>query len=295
MRILVLGVNGMLGHKAWQVLRARFGDSAVVGAMRQRRRDYAGCELFAVDGLVEGFDARDAPALRALLERIAPQVVVNCVGVILRRPELDDPVAVIEINSLLPHRLAAWCAGAGARLIHISTDCVFRGERGGYAETDVPDAADLYGRSKVLGEAPGALTLRTSIVGRELRGERGLLEWFLSQRGGRVQGYTRATWSGVSTLYLSGLIATLIERHPALAGLYHVAGESLAKYDLLRHFDRAFGTGTEIVPDEGHAIRRDLDGTRFQAATGLRPPPWREMAAQLAQDAAPYVKWRNEC
>jgi dTDP-4-dehydrorhamnose reductase len=295
MKILVLGINGMLGHKAWQVLRARFGASAVFGAMRQRRSEFAGCELFAADRIVEDFDARDAAALHALLERVAPQVVVNCIGVVLRRPELDDPVAVIEINSLLPHRLAAWCGQAGARLIHISTDCVFRGERGGYTEGDPPDAIDLYGRSKALGEAPGALTLRTSIVGRELRGARGLLEWFLSQRGGRVQGYTRATWSGVSTLYLAELIATLIERFPALAGLYHVAGESLSKYDLLRHFDQAFGTRTAIVPDEGHAIRRDLDGSRFQTATGLRPPPWREMAAQVAGDATPYAKWRNEC
>lgn len=295
MKILVLGINGMLGHKAWQVLRARFGDAAVIGAMRTPRREFAGCELFAAGRIVEGVEARDAGAVQELLSGLAPQVVLNCVGVTLRRPELEDPAAVIEINSVLPHRLAGWCARAGARLIHISTDCVFRGERGGYAETDPPDAVDLYGRSKALGEAPGALTLRTSIVGRELRGERGLLEWFLSHRGGRVQGYTRATWSGVSTLYLAGLIATLIERFPALAGLYHVAGESLTKYDLLRHFDQAFGTGTTIAPDEGHAIRRHLDGARFQAATGLRPPPWREMAAQLAADAAPYPKWRNEC
>lgn len=295
MKILVLGINGMLGHKAWQVLRARFGDAAVYGAMRQQRRAFAGCELFDAGNIVEGVDARDAAAIQRLLDRIAPEVVFNCIGVTLRRPELDDPAAVIEINSLLPHRLAAWCARARARLIHISTDCVFRGDRGGYVETDAADAVDLYGRSKALGEPAGALTLRTSIVGRELHGERGLLEWFLSQRSKRVQGYTRATWSGVSTLYLSGLVATLIERGPALAGLYHVAGESLTKYDLLRHFDQAFGSGTEIVPDEGHAIRRDLNGDRFQAATGLGPPPWREMAAQLAEDAAPYVKWRNAC
>ncbi len=174
-----------------------------------------------------------------------------------------------------------------ARLIHISTDCVFSGKRGKYREEDLPDAADLYGRSKLLGEITGgrALTLRTSMIGHELAGRHSLLEWFLAQQGKAVAGYRHAIFSGLTTRRLAELIATLIADFPDLCGLYHVAGEAISKFELLSLVRGCFGLDIEIVPEDDFVIDRSLDSTRFVQATGIARPQWAEMIAQLAPSA----------
>jgi dTDP-4-dehydrorhamnose reductase len=282
-RVLILGGSGMLGHRVWQLFRERFDAVATVRARPP-------LPLFADGRVRDGVDVTDFAALNKLLDEVKPDVVVNCAGVVKQLAAAHNPIASITTNSLLPHIVAT----RAARLIHVSTDCVFSGRRGHYAESDVPDPLDLYGRSKLLGEVDAPhLTLRTSIIGRELQGGHGLVEWLLANRAGRVRGFTRARFSGVTTVELARVIAGVIEQHPQLEGLYHVAAEPISKYDLVMLLNASFGAGIEIDPDETLVLDRTLDGARFAAATGWTAPSWIEMTRELAADGAKYEEWRG--
>ena len=241
-------------------------------------------------------DATDFDTIMRAVAAVRPDVVVNGIGIIKQSPMAQDPVVSIAINSLFPHRLANLCCAAGTRLIHISTDCVFSGRKGSYTEQDVSDAEDLYGRTKFLGEvdAPGCLTLRTSIIGRELRTASGLVQWFLSNRGGRVHGYTHSIYSGFTTLALAEAIASVIERHPELSGVWQVASEPIDKYSLLLLLREVFGVSIEIEPYDDIWIDRSLNGARFREATGIVPPSWSDMARAMAADPTPYDHWRSD-
>lgn len=291
MKVLVLGADGMLGHKMFQTLRERF--PATRGTLRTSKADprFAGIELLQSDAMVEGVDVMDEGGLRRQIESFRPAVVVNCVGVIKQRDAAHDPIPSITINALLPHRLAACIAPWGGRLIHFSTDCVFSGRRGRYREDDPSDAEDLYGKSKFLGETPhtaNALTLRTSIIGRELLHHTSLLDWFLAQHG-TVRGFTKTIYSGVTTNHLATVAGDVIERHGDLRGLYQVASDPISKHDLLVLVKDAYRkTDVEIVPVDGDVSDRSLDGSRFAAATGYRCPPWPALVGELAADETPY-------
>jgi dTDP-4-dehydrorhamnose reductase len=292
MRVVVLGATGMLGHKLWQVCRDRF-DTWAVG--RTTCGEYARYGLFDPDHFMGGVDVFDFDSIVRAFAVLRPKVVVNCIGIVKQLPTAKDPVASLTVNSLFPHRLAALCQATGARLIHISTDCVFSGKKGMYTEEDIPDAGDLYGRTKYLGEVggPGCLTLRTSIIGRELRTSNGLVEWFLSNRGGKVRGYTRAIFSGLTTLALARVIANVMEQHPQLQGIYHVSSEPISKYELLCLLREAFRVEVEIEPYPAVQVDRSLDSSRFREATGFIPQTWSEMIQELASDPTPYDQWRG--
>jgi dTDP-4-dehydrorhamnose reductase len=232
----------------------------------------------------------DLRSIDVLLDKLRPGVVVNCVGIIKQRPAAKDALASITINSLLPFRLAAKLDEWGGRLVHVSTDCVFDGSRGSYSELDRPDAADLYGRTKALGEvvSPNAVTLRTSIIGRELRAHRSLLDWFLSQNGGKVSGYRNAWWSGVTTNHLAELIVTLISEYPALSGLFQVSSGRMSKNDLLKLIREAYALDIDIEPDDSVVIDRSLIGKKLEGAIGYRCPSWPSLLSQLTSDPTPY-------
>jgi dTDP-4-dehydrorhamnose reductase len=291
MRILILGVTGMLGHKLWQRLRERFPDTH--GTMRAARSDFAACGLFATDRVLDRLDAARFADVEAVLERVRPDCLVNCIAVTKRRDRALDPLTCIELNAALPHRLGEWAAYHGARVIHFSTDCVFDGRDGGYTEDSLTSAEDLYGRTKALGEvvAPGCLTLRTSFIGREIAARTELLEWFLAQRGKRIKGYRRAHYTGVSTLYMADLVADIVERRPNLHGLYQVAAPPIDKYALLGLAKSAYNVEVDIEPDDAVVVRRNLDGTRFERETGIRVPDWAHMMQALAADPTPYDRW----
>jgi dTDP-4-dehydrorhamnose reductase len=276
----------MLGHKLVQVLRR---EHEVVAAFRDASR-WAGHPAFAGAEYLSGVDAMQFDSVARAFAEARPDVVVNAVGLIKQLQLSKEALPTITLNSLFPHQLAALCQGAGVRLIHISTDCVFSGLRGAYTEQDHPDPVDLYGRSKLLGEVagPGCLTLRTSIIGRELAGQYGLLEWFLSNRGGRVSGYTRAIYSGVTTTVLSETIEQLITHHQDLSGLYHVSSAPISKYDLLLMIRDALGLTTVIDPDDGVRCDRSLVSTLFTARTGWVSPSWTDMTHRLAAEADQY-------
>lgn len=294
MKVFVSGASGMLGHKVFQTLAGRFGSA--IGSIRGRRGEqpYRSIPMFQSSDIQEGFDALDLKGVSERLRSLRPAVIVNCIGVVKQRAAAQDPVPSIAINSLLPHVLAETCAEWGGRLIHISTDCVFTGSRGSYTELDIPDATDLYGRTKALGEptAANALTLRTSIIGRELAHRASLLEWLLSNEGGSVRGFTRAIYSGVTTNHLASLIANIITDFPTLSGLYHVAAEPISKYRLLLLLRDAFGLRIEIAADDSFVCDRSMLGDKLANAIGYRAPAWPQLIAELTSDATPYREWR---
>jgi dTDP-4-dehydrorhamnose reductase len=232
--------------------------------------------------IVTGVDVENFDALAAIFAEVRPDVVVNCIGLVKQLAQGRDPLQALPINSLLPHRLARLCALVGARLIHVSTDCVFSGRKGGYRESDPSDAEDFYGKSKFLGEVayPNTITLRTSIIGHELQSAHGLIDWFLAQQR-ECSGYRRAIFSGVPTVILARIIRDVVIPLPELYGVYHVAAHPISKYELLRLVAEAYGKQIEIVPDDQVAIDRSLNAERFFAATGYAPSDWPELIRSM--------------
>jgi dTDP-4-dehydrorhamnose reductase len=280
-RILVLGASGMLGHALLATLSGS-PDLAVRGHVRSAHSlPEAWRRRFA--GIVEvGDDLFDGLGRAVLLERTRPDVVINAVGVIKQDASISDTASTVRVNALLPHLLADDCSSRGIRLIHVSTDCVFSGRRGNYSEADIPDPADFYGRSKLLGEleAP-ALTLRTSIIGHELRRHSSLIDWFLAQPAVSVPGYVHAIYSGVTTLELSRLIRTVVLPDPGLVGLHHVASRPISKFELLKLVAEVYGWQGSVEPYEQFKCDRSLSSERFADATGYRTPTWREMVTAM--------------
>jgi dTDP-4-dehydrorhamnose reductase len=277
MTIMVLGASGMLGHAVVRVLVERNSPTEIVAVARSMDIRVRFPEARDI-GMLSGVDIENPDALVAALERARPTTVINCVGVVKQRDDSDNPLVALPINSIFPHRLWRMCRLVGAKLIHISTDCVFDGERGGYAENDVPNAKDLYGRSKLLGEVigPGAVTLRTSIIGHELRGAHGLIEWFLAQQS-PVRGFRNAVFSGLPTVELAKIIRDCVLGRPNLEGLYHVAAAPISKFDLLSMVSNVYGKKIEIIPYDDYHIDRSLDGSKFSQATGYIAPGWRDL------------------
>lgn len=274
--IVIIGASGMLGNA---VTRYFFHetDFFVTGAVRSK--DSIG--LFPQnlqEHIVWGVDVDYFDTVRGFIKEQQPDIVINCVGLVKQLSEANDPLIALPINSLFPHMLARCCAEYGARVIHMSTDCVFSGSKGGYLDNDIPDAHDLYGVSKRLGEVdyPNAVTLRTSIIGHELNGNRSLIDWFLSQEGS-VKGFSEAVFSGLPTVEIARIIKDYVIPNKELRGLYHVSAEPINKYDLLSLVADIYGHKTKIIKDTDFEIDRSLDSSRFRAVTGFKPESWHEM------------------
>lgn len=284
MRILILGATGMLGHALTFELSRRPGLD-VIGAARNPARLRGQVPDAFLVRLHGGLKARDIATVAVLLDATRPDVVINAVGLIRQLPEGRQPLPCIEINARLPHQLLALCRDRGARLIHVSTDCVFDGEKGSpYVEDDAPSARDVYGLSKYLGEvreSPG-LTLRTSIIGHELRNRRSLLEWFLAQEG-PVTGYARAIYSGLPTCELARVIAEYVLPRPDLSGLFHVASAPISKYELLGLINATYGKNIRILPDEMIVEDKTLSCEKFSQETGYKAPSWPELISTMHQ------------
>ncbi|MFB9265871.1 dTDP-4-dehydrorhamnose reductase family protein [Bradyrhizobium erythrophlei] len=281
-KILVLGASGMLGNAVLRYFVKR-GIHSVAGTVRsQARKNLLPAEL--QQHVVIGVDVENFDSLSQVFADLHPDVVINCIGLVKQLAAADDVFSALPINSLLPHRLARLCAMLGARLIHVSTDCVFSGDKGMYREEDFSDAGDLYGRSKFLGEVdyPHAITLRTSIIGHELDSAHGLVDWFLAQKG-RVFGYTKAVFSGLTTNELARVMHDFVIPCGELHGVYHVSVDAIDKCALLRLVAEVYGKATEITPDDRVVIDRSLDSTRFRTATGYRPPSWPDLIAGMKQ------------
>lgn len=283
-RILVLGISGMLGNAVFRVF-AQSDRYSVMGSARS-----AGVlrllPLELREQVVCGVDAENTDSLTRLFALARPNVVINCIGLVKQLAEAGEPLAAITINALLPHRVAQLCDVAGARMIHISTDCVFSGIRGMYCEQDVSDAKDLYGRSKYLGEVdyPHVVTLRTSIIGHELNSVHGLVGWFLAQQE-PVKGYSGAIFSGLPTVELARVMRDFVLPNSELRGLYNVSAESINKYELLKLVAQVYGKAIDITPDDRLKIDRSLDSSRFREITGYQPAPWPELVRRMQEFA----------
>lgn len=292
MRVLITGGSGMLGHKLFQQLSNSF---QVFSTIRGTFEDVGGFGIFEKDRLIENIDLSDDDAIRRSVEISEPDVVINAAGVIKQRPSSKDVITTLTVNSILPHRLATLAKEIGFRLIVVSTDCVFSGDKGNYTEEDPADALDLYGRSKNLGELveENCLTLRTSIIGRELTSGHSLVEWFLSNRGGEVKGFRQAIYSGFPTIVFADIISSLISDKPELSGLYHVSSEPIDKFTLLTMLNKRYGANVIIHPDDLFKIDRSLDSTRFRNDVGFKPPTWAEMIDRMASDPTPYDSFKK--
>ena len=284
MRLLILGGSGMLGHQLWRGLHAQH-DTWVT--LRRPVADFAAHNLFDEAKAIQFDDITDDTALERALGQAKPEAVINCVGLIKQRDEASDEAFTLRVNAEFPHRLAKRCGEAGARLIHFSTDCIFAGTKGNYTESDPSDATDLYGQSKHQGEVADAhcVTLRTSVIGHELGTNLALLDWFLSQRFQAVNGYTKAIYSGFTTLEMARIVDRILTQHTDLSGVWHVASEPISKFGLLQLCREKLGWEGVIEPNDEFVCDRSLNADRFNQATGYTPPSWEAMISELAQQS----------
>lgn len=283
MRILVLGGDGMLGHELLLAWRSRH---EVHTTLRLGPDAYAAYGLFDAQRTHFGIDVRSVQDVLGVFAEVRPEAVVNAVGIVKQRTTAKEAIPSLEVNALFPHRLAQVCRAAGARLVHLSTDCVFSGAKGRYTERDFADAHDVYGRTKLLGELhePGALTLRTSIIGLELSRKKSLIEWWLAQRG-RIRGFRRAIYSGLTTAAMADAIEHFLLREPELHGVWHLASEPITKYDLLERLGRKLGrSDVQLEPDDDFVCDRSLDTSALAQRSSYRVPSWDAMLDRLAAD-----------
>jgi dTDP-4-dehydrorhamnose reductase len=276
----------MLGHEAIRILAPDFE----VWAACRRPEELPDLGM-APERLLGGLDATDPDSAYELIDDVRPDVVINAVGIVKQRADAKAAIPSIAVNSLWPHVLADACARSDARMVHVSTDCVFSGSRGGYVESDVPDAFDLYGRSKLLGEVTdrdNTVTLRTSIIGWQLGEPTGLVGWFAAHRDEKLKGFTKAVFSGLTTRALTEVIRDVVIPNEELSGLWHLSAEPIDKYTLLTELSAFLGWKTDITPSTDLVIDRSLDSTRFRERMSWAPTGWQQMLEQLAADHADY-------
>ena len=293
-KILVLGASGMLGHAVFKHFYGKTG-YLTFGSVRSKN----GLEKFFTDAelkdLISGIDAENFDSFIQLFEQVKPDVVINCIGIIKHLPEAKNHFKSININSFLPHRLAKLCAIGNARLIHISTDCVFDGQKGNYKETDNSNAEDLYGKSKFLGEVdyPHAITLRTSIIGHDLNSNISLIDWFLSQNR-TVNGYINAIYTGFPTYEIAEIIEKYVLPNTQLHGLYHLSSDSINKYDLLKLVAQIYNKQIEVKAFDGFVLDRALDSSKFRQELNFKPKSWTNLITEMYDKFSTYPCYKNK-
>jgi dTDP-4-dehydrorhamnose reductase len=282
LRLLILGGSGMLGHQLWRSLCTRH---EVWVTLRLPVAEFSAHQLFTPAKSIQVHDITDDKTVGQALGQVKPDAVINCVGLIKQHDSASDDGLMRCVNADFPHRLAKRCAEFGVRLIHFSTDCVFAGIKGKYTEDDLADATDLYGQTKHQGEVtePHCMTLRSSVIGPEISSSLALLNWFLSQRGETIRGFTRAIYSGFTTIEMARIVERILTDHPSLSGIWQVASEPISKYDLLKLFQTKLDWEGTIEPDDAFVCDRSLDGSRFNQLTGYQPPSWEAMITELAK------------
>jgi dTDP-4-dehydrorhamnose reductase len=279
MKILILGGDGMLGHQLLNSFKEKF---EVKVTLRKNINEYTQYEIFTHDNCFDHVDVRDFEKLASVIETFKPNVLINAVGIVKQRKDSKEIIPSLEINALLPHKLSLECGKYNTKVIHISTDCVFSGKTGMYDEESLADADDIYGRTKFLGELSlnNCLTLRTSIIGRELSRHNSLLDWFLAQNE-PIKGFKNAIFSGFTTIELARIIEMMILKYPEASGIYNVSSEPINKYDLLKMISELLNHKIEIVPDESFFCNRSLSSNLFRKSFNYTPPSWLSMLSEL--------------
>lgn len=289
-RVLIIGASGMLGSTLFRKLSTH-SKLEVFGTVRTSRS----ANFFPPtlrEKIIQNINVDGETGLLTAFSASKPDIVLNCVGIIKQLPGSHNHLESLGINATLPHRLAKFSKAVDARLIHFSTDCVFSGKKGMYHETDLPDAYDLYGRSKLLGEVDydNAITLRTSIIGHELNSSNSLVDWFLSQSE-NVKGYRKAIFSGLPTTEIARVVHDYVLPNENLKGLYHLSVDPINKHDLLTLISEAYEKQIGITPDDQVKINRSLNSDRFRSATGFMPKPWTQLIREMHED---YTSSKNK-
>ena len=281
-KILIIGGSGMLGNALLRFFskKKNFHVSTTIRSsllLRVSNKSY-NYQLF------NNIHLEDKKYISKVFDQVRPDVVINCAGVINQSNESKDYLKVLLLNTILPHYLVKLSENFNARLIHFSTDCVFSGSKGNYNESDLPDASDFYGRSKLLGEInyPNTITIRTSLVGHELNSTKNLIEWFLNQNH-EIKGYNEAIFSGLSTFEVAKIIDTYILPNKKLAGLYHLSSQPISKYELLLLVKNIYKKSIGIIKDHSLKINRSLDSSRFCKATNYVSKPWDLMIQEMKE------------
>jgi dTDP-4-dehydrorhamnose reductase len=282
MRILILGVSGLIGH---QLLKQLSQNHETFGTLHKSKQKYGNLKLLSGFNIIENVDVNNFKFLKGIISTVNPDVILNCVGITKRKIKSENILETLQVNALFPHKLAEWALLNKKRIIHFSTDCVFNGNTGNYTENSLTTAEDIYGRTKALGEIkyPHTLTIRSSFIGRELFDKTELLEWFLAQDGKVINGFKNTFYSGVSTIFMSKLVDKIISEHPNLSGLYQLSPENpISKYDLLCIAKRAFKLEVEILVDEVQVHNPTLNSIKLRKELNLALPTWEEMMNELA-------------
>jgi dTDP-4-dehydrorhamnose reductase len=285
MKILILGGNGMIGHKMYQFIANKYVETWVT-----LRKDFASYEynsIYDKTKVIDNFDLSNFENINEELNKLMPNVIINASGITIRRGVETCISNTVKINSALPHFLNEWVIKNNKRLIHFSTDCVFSGHKGDYLENDISDAYDIYGQSKALGEvnnSSNTLTLRGSMIGRELENKTELLEWFLLQTNESILGYSKVIYSGITTIKMAEIVLVLLEKFPMLSGVFNVSSVPLSKFELLNLFEKEFKIGSNIISDDSKVSNKNLLSDKFFSSTNISIPNWNNMIIQLRED-----------
>ncbi len=289
MKVLILGAGGMLGHKLYQTLRQNHSCKAV---FRKPAQHYLQFQIFNKNDMIGNIDVTEQKSLLQLLDKEQPDVICNAIGKTTRKINQQQNHQVVYLNSYLPQLLNSWCLQNSSYLVHFSTDCVFSGSSGPYKTNDFTDARDLYGLSKNLGEisnSSAALTLRTSIVGREIENKTEFFEWIFSNKNKKVQGYKNVFYSGVTTLFLSQVVSELICRPQKIHGLHQLASPTISKLDLIKAVNKKFNLNMTIVPNFEKVSNKVLIAKTFSLLTQIKSQTWDQMLTNLKNDNETYL------
>ena len=291
MKIVILGASGMIGHQLWRRLNAKYPD-CVWGTVRKAKEHYEQFKFFNMKRLIGNIEASDFEKVKEVLNTVKPDIVLNCIGLTLRKKEMENVFLCLEVNGMLPHRIDSWAKENNSKLIHFSTDCVFDGKIGSYSEFSAPSARDLYGQTKYLGEvkhSESCLTIRVPVIGREIEGKTELIEWFLSQKNSKAKGFASVYYSGITTIRLAYEIITIIEKYPKLSGIIQISTNKISKYNLLLLLDKYFDTNVELEVDNTIKSDKSLNADKYKQLTDFKAPSWEAMIKELAEDRDGYI------
>lgn len=294
MRILILGGNGMIGHKMYQIISKVNEDTWVT--LRNKLSTYSSSDIYNAEKVVDNIDLINFENLLNKLNIIKPDIIINACGITIRRGIEKIKSNSIILNSALPHFLNEWVSLNNKRLIHFSTDCVFSGKKGNYLDNDVKDTYDLYGSSKSMGEISDskfAITLRGSMIGRELENKTELLEWFLKQNNKSIRGFTEVIYSGITTVKMAEIVLRVINFFPNLTGIYNVSSKSISKFFLLKLCNESFDIKARIEKDNTYASNKNLISDNFFNEIALDQPNWVDLIEQLKEDCLLYNNLYN--
>ena len=282
MRILILGADGMIGHKIAQSLE----DFELILASRKS------ISLKSI-GIIKGKMVQHnliTDSLDLLLDSTTPDIIINCAGITTRRGVEDNIVNTRLLNSELPHKLDSWANLNSKKLIHFSTDCIFSGNRGNYLDNDFADADDIYGKSKALGEvdSPNTLTLRCSMIGRELYNFTELFEWLKKNKNKKIEGYSNTFYSGITTVRMGIILNQILKKNLNLSGIYNISSTPISKFDLLTKLSNAFNLNVEVKQNTNNKSNKVLISEKFTEITGIYPPNWDDLISEFKEDCEKY-------